>query len=154
MKEDGFVRHTPESFEDLEEDQRLAKRAIMEKLGADDQFLLLSTRIKNGLRGLVHSDYSITDSAVVRFGADEVVAFQIAHFLNEDEDVSRLLRQLNDEMRPDCIVPWTMEDHLGHISSSAQNVVEKSQDLPPKVREALKSLMQLIADHGGGSEEH
>ena len=127
-------------MDELKEDQRLAKRAIMEKLGEDDQFLLLSTKLKHGLQSLESSDYSISGASVVRFATDEVVAFQISTILNEDEDVSRLLQQMNDEMRPDCVRAWTMKEHLAYIESALPTI----ENLPDEVRDALENLMRAI----------
>ncbi len=121
------------------EEARLARKAVMEAMQSDDALMYV------GVTGDVGRDS--TSFNVIRFGMSEVHALALATYLRADEgkDVLRLMRQLNDENRPEGIELWTDADEKIHLREQMDKV-SQLDGLPPAIRDAMEGLMRAIEE--------
>ena len=120
------------------EEAREARKAVMEALQADD------VRMYVGGTGDMGGEGG-TPGNVIRYGLSEVHALALATYLRADEgkDVLRLMRQLNDENRPEGIALWTDADEKIHLREQMDKV-SQLDGLPPAIRDAMEGLMRAI----------
>ena len=92
------------------EEAREARKAVMEALQSDD--VLMYVGVTGDMGGKEGTQFN-----VIRYGMSEVHALALATYLRADEgkDVLRLMRQLNDENRPEGIALWTDADEKIHL---------------------------------------